>query len=43
MEALPGLQEELLDLEVGVSPGFGGFRNEFWTELAKVWTEEEMK
>ena len=42
VESLPGLKDALLNLCPGVSPGFGGLRNEHLAVLADVWSEEEL-
>ena len=43
IDSLPGLKEALLNLCPGVSPGFGGLRNEHLGVLADVWSEEELQ
>ena len=41
--ALPGLKESILSLMSGVSPGFGGLRNEHLRVLAEVWGDHGMQ
>ena len=42
LDSLPRLRESILELLPGVSPGFGGLRNEHLRVLAEVWGEQEM-
>ena len=43
VEAIPSLKDDLLSLGSGVSAGYGGDRNEFWTACARVWSREDFK
>ena len=42
IDSLPGLKETLLDLQPGVSSGFGGLRNEHLRCAAQHWEEREV-
>ena len=42
MDRLEGLKDNLLGLDPGVAPGFGGLRNEHLRCLAEVWEEPQL-
>ena len=42
IDSLPGLKETLLDLQPGISSGFGGLRNEHLRCAAQHWEEREV-
>ena len=41
MDRMEGLKEDLLGLDVGVAPGFGGLRNEHLRCLGEVWDDSK--
>ena len=43
VDSRPGLRESILSLLPGVSPGFGGLRNEHLHVLAEVWGDRGME
>ena len=42
VDNMRGMRERMMNLELGVSPGFGGKRNEHLLCLAKVWGVQQM-
>ena len=43
MDRMEGLKEDLLGLDVGVAPGFGGLRNEHLRCLGEVWDDHKFE
>ena len=41
MDRMEGLKEDLLGLDIGVAPGFGGLRNEHLKCLGEVWDDHK--
>ena len=42
MERMEGLREDLVELDLGVAPGFGGLRNEHLRCLGEVWEDDKL-
>ena len=42
MDRMDGLKEDLIGLDIGVAPGFGGLRNEHLKCLGEVWDDRKV-
>ena len=43
MDRMEGLKEDMLGLDIGVAPGFGGLRNEHLKCLGEVWDDYKFR